>query len=335
MIHTFAAIYIGSYEVSIKIFEVSGKKKIRDIDYIRSRIELGRDAYSKGSIGYELVEALCDTLAEYKKIMDGYRVDSYEAYAAAALRNAENELFILDQIRIRTGLLVKVLSNSEHRFISYKSVAMREDFERMIQKGAAVVDAGGGGMQITVFSKGKVVTTQHLALGTMRMREQLARKSNNLAQYELQVEELVDKELEVFKAMYLQETKIKYLIIIGDYISEISRKVEKNKEDNTIEAAKFLKYIRKLDEKTLEEISEELNLSNESDALVIPYMMIFKCMAESIGAESLWAPGTNVSDGIAFHYAQKNNMIRVEHDFEADVLSAARNLSVTPHILMH
>lgn len=137
--------------------------------------------------------------------------------------------------------------------------------------------------------------------------------------------------------MYLQETKIKYLIIIGDYISEISRKVEKNKEDNTIEAAKFLKYIRKLDEKTLEEISEELNLSNESDALVIPYMMIFKCMAESIGAESLWAPGTNVSDGIAFHYAQKNNMIRVEHDFEADVLSAARNLSerymsYTPHI---
>ena len=86
------------------------------------------------------MEALCDTLAEYKKIMDGYRVDSYESYAVAALRNAENELFILDQIRIRTGLLVKVLSNSEHRFISYKSVAMREDFERMIQKGAAVVD---------------------------------------------------------------------------------------------------------------------------------------------------------------------------------------------------
>ena len=28
MIHTFAAIYIGSYEVSIKIFEISGKKKI-------------------------------------------------------------------------------------------------------------------------------------------------------------------------------------------------------------------------------------------------------------------------------------------------------------------
>ena len=53
MIHTFAAIYIGSYEVSIKIFEISGKKKIRDIDYIRSRIELGRfrfPGYESGTV---------------------------------------------------------------------------------------------------------------------------------------------------------------------------------------------------------------------------------------------------------------------------------------------
>ena len=334
---TFAAIYIGSYEVSIKIFEISAKKKIRDIDFIRTRIELGRDAYSRGRIGYELVETLCDTLAEFKQIMQGYRVDQYEAYAAAALRDAENELFVLDQIRIRTGLEVKVLSNSEHRFISYKSVAMQGAFEQMIQKGAAVLDAGGGGMQITVFAKGQVVTTQHLALGTMRMREQLERKSNNLAQYELQIEEMVDKELEVFQSMYMNNVQIKYLIIMGDYISEISKKIEKEKEDNTIQVSKFLKYIRKLDKKNLEAISEELNLSDDNDALIIPYMMIFKCMAEKVGAENLWAPGTNISDGIAYDYAEKHNLLKVQHDFDADVLSAARNLSeryrsFTPHI---
>lgn len=102
-------------------------------------------------IGYELVEALCDTLEQFTKIMKEYQVDGYEAYAAAALRDVSNELFILDQIRIRTGLTVHVLSNSEHRFISYKSVAMRSEFEEMIKTGAAVVDVGGGGMQITIF----------------------------------------------------------------------------------------------------------------------------------------------------------------------------------------
>lgn len=336
-IHTFAAIYIGSYEVSIKIFELSAKKKIREIDYVRSRVELGRDAYSKGSIGYELVEALCDTLEEFTQIMKEYKVDSYEAYAAAALRDASNELFILDQIKIRTGLTVRVLSNSEHRFISYKSVAMREGFEEMIKKGAAVLDVGGGGLQITVFSKGKVVTTQHLGLGTMRMREQLSKKSSSLAEYELQIEEMVDKELKVFKAMYLEGEKVEYLIIIGDYITEIARKVEKNHNENTVHIDEFVRFLETLNQKNLEEISEELGLSNERDALIIPYMMIFKCMARGMGATELWAPGVIVSDGIACDYAEKNRIYKVTHDFEDDVISAAKSLSrrymsYSPHI---
>ena len=72
-IHTFAAVYIGSNEVSLKIFEISAKRKIRQIDYVRTRIELGRAAYSQGSIGYELIEPLCDTLEKFVSIMDGYK----------------------------------------------------------------------------------------------------------------------------------------------------------------------------------------------------------------------------------------------------------------------
>ena len=49
-ITTFAAIYIGSYEVSMKVFEISSGRKIRQVDHVRSRLELGRDAYSKGVV---------------------------------------------------------------------------------------------------------------------------------------------------------------------------------------------------------------------------------------------------------------------------------------------
>lgn len=148
-ITTFAAIYIGSYEVSLKIFEISARKKIRPVDYVRSRVELGRDAYTKGIIGYELVEELCDVLKEFHTIMDGYKVDAYAAYAGNMLHDVSNELFILDQIRLRTKIKVTVLSNSEHRFMGYKSLAAMPEFEEMIQKGAAVVDVGGGSMQAT------------------------------------------------------------------------------------------------------------------------------------------------------------------------------------------
>ena len=41
----------------------------------------------------------------------------------------------------------------------------------------------------------------------MRMRQQLAKKSVSLAQYEQQIEEMVVKELAVFQSMYLKDTQ--------------------------------------------------------------------------------------------------------------------------------
>ena len=64
-ITTFAAIDIGSYEVGMKIFELSSGKGIREIDHIRYGIELGRDTYVAGKIGNEMLEELCLVLLDF------------------------------------------------------------------------------------------------------------------------------------------------------------------------------------------------------------------------------------------------------------------------------
>ena len=73
-IHTFAAIYIGTYDVSLKVFEFTNRKKFHEVDHIRSRQELGKGTYGTGTIGYEQVEELCETLAQFKEIMESYKV---------------------------------------------------------------------------------------------------------------------------------------------------------------------------------------------------------------------------------------------------------------------
>lgn len=60
-----------------------------------------------------------------------------------------------------------------------------------------------------------MVTTQHLVLGTMRLQEQLAGIGNTVARFEKQMEELINKEIEVFKAMYLKKRELRYLIFLG------------------------------------------------------------------------------------------------------------------------
>ena len=55
---TFASVYIGSYEISLKIFELSAKKPMKEVEHIRSRIDLGRESFTDGILNYQTVDKL-------------------------------------------------------------------------------------------------------------------------------------------------------------------------------------------------------------------------------------------------------------------------------------
>ncbi|MDE7200029.1 MAG: exopolyphosphatase, partial [Lachnospiraceae bacterium] len=122
---TFAAIDVGSYELAMKIFEISSGSGLREIDHIRHRIDLGTDTFATGKISYDRVDELSRVLRDYRDIMKSYRVDDYRAYGTSAIRETENTAIVLDQIAQRTGIRIEVLSNSEQRFLNYKAIASR------------------------------------------------------------------------------------------------------------------------------------------------------------------------------------------------------------------
>ena len=325
---TFAAIYIGSYEISLKIFEISAKRGLHVIDHIRHRMELGKDVYANGYVGYEMADELCRVLKEYAGIMESYRVDAYQAYTGITLKDAQNYMFLLEQIRLRTKLEVNFLSNSEQRFIGYQAVAGAPDFDDMTKESAAVVDVGGTSLQITLFLNGHVVTTQHLMLGMMRIKEKLSGVGDIASHYERQIQELVDKELEVFRALYLKEEQdIKYVILMGDYCASVMNRLQKENDGHKAEAYRFCSYIQKLQGRNLEQLAEELNLSNENDPLIVPALIMYRSIVQELNAKTVCTPGMDITDGIAYDYARKHNMVKAGHDFEADVLSASRHLA--------
>ena len=89
-IKTFAAIDVGSFELELGIYEISGKYGIREIDHLRHVLALGKDTYNDGKITYVLVDEMCQVLREFMEVMKTYRVQDYRAYASSALREARN-----------------------------------------------------------------------------------------------------------------------------------------------------------------------------------------------------------------------------------------------------
>ena len=195
----FAAILIGSTETEMRIYELSERRGMKQLDCINSRISLGVDAYAEGKLAPEKVKELCIVLKEFKQIMEGYKVNAYRACATSALRMLHSSLITRDYIEKQTGIRIDIISNSEHRFLDYKSIASESAyFDQIILSGTAIVDIGGNSMQVSVFDNDKLITTQNIPVGKISTREKYYPAAKSSRHYEQIVRELLEHELNGF-----------------------------------------------------------------------------------------------------------------------------------------
>ncbi len=350
----FAAIDVGSFKLELGIYEITAKNGLRQIDHLRHVIALGKNTYSTGKISYELIDEMCRILEEFMTVMKSYQISDYRAYATTAMRLAKNSQIILEQIRVRTGISVKVLSNSEQRLLTYKAIAMKEsEFQKIIQKGTAIADVSFGSMQISLFDKDSLVSTQNLPLGVMAIGGILSKIPADSRMQRAIVEEIVDKELGTYKKMYLKDRDmknrgIKNLIAIGELILYLARDevdyVASYRGKNgspagsdsqetrlgttdRISASDFMAYADRLCQMSQDQIEERFGVNAGYATLLMPAAIIFRKVVEMTGAEMIWIPGIRMCDGIASEYAQNIKKLNFAHSFDEDIPIAARNMA--------
>lgn len=328
-VKTFAAIDVGSFEISLKIVEFSGKNTSRVIEHIRKRIALGGDTYVTGKINTERLDELCRTLKEFSGIMKTYKVSDYKAYGTSAIREADNSKIILDQIEQRTGIRIDVLSNSEQRFLHYKAIAFTgESFENVIKEGTAIVDIGGGSIQISLFDKDMLVSTQNIKLGALRVQEWLHQMNIKSSQMENLVDEIASSQLNTYKKLYLKDSQIKTLIVVDDYLSLwIAGKTRESGKDAVVTMEEYEKFLGMLRNAPMQEVARKLAISEEAANLTAVSACIVNRLMKLMNAQRIWAPGVGLCDGIAYEYAEKNRIMLCDHDFEKDIVACALNIS--------
>ncbi|MBD5459409.1 MAG: HD domain-containing protein [Lachnospiraceae bacterium] len=326
---TFAAIDVGSFELGMKIFEFSGRNSMREIDHIRHRIDLGSETYATGKLRYEKMQELCRVLREYTTIMKAYKVDSYRAYGTSAIREMKNMDIALGQIEQNTGIHMEVLSNSEQRFLDYKSIASKgELFNRIIEKGTAIVDIGGGSIQVSLFDKDTLVSTQNLRIGVLRLQERLGGLNAAPSQMENLVDEMAGAQLSVFKKLYLKDREIENIIVVDDYLSKWIAGYDPGHEQiGYVKREEYDRFMNRIREKSREECARALGVTEDEAALLFISSVLMNRIIKMLDARLIWAPGVTLCDGIAYEYAEQQKMVICEHDFEKDILACAKTMS--------
>lgn len=337
---TFAAIDVGSHETTMRIYEISKKNGIRELDYVHHTSRLGYETYSTRHISSQSIEKLCKILNGFSLKLKEYGVTDYMITATSALREADNNLIVLDQVKQRTGFLIKILSNSEQRFLCYKAIALTPNsFHKLIQKGTLLADVGGGSIQLSIFDKNTLIATQNFPLGSLRIQEILQNMKGVTDNYQNLVYEYISHDLHAFTQLYLKDIKVKNIIAVGNQLTSFVKYLSthnfgkllpfnsKGSKKDSVNREEYDEFYRSITAQNPEELSRELNISLEKASLLLPTAMIYHNIFEESQAEQMWLSGITLCDGMAADFAERRLHITPAHSFAEDILSASRRIA--------
>jgi exopolyphosphatase/guanosine-5'-triphosphate,3'-diphosphate pyrophosphatase len=260
--------------------------------------------------------------------MEGYHVDGYRMVGTSALREIRTALTTKDYIELRTGLKLTVLSNSEQRFLDYKSIASQtESFESVIKKGTAIVNIGGSSLQISVFDKDKLITTQNIRIGKITTRNRFYPLARNNEHFENLLRELLSHEIAGFEKLYQKDRQISTLIATNKELQLLFRALYPQRENLIITKEELADACRRFVPMSPDQIAKTCSIPTEFAMFVAPSAVICMYLLEHFESESVWVPEISIGDGLAYDYAVSNKAVLSAHAFDEDIIAAARNIA--------
>lgn len=160
-----AVIDIGSNTLLLLIVDAAGRAVVDLCRFGR----LGKGLDASGALDPAAIAASLDYCREFRRVLDDHAVERPQVIATQALREARNAAEFLVPAAEILGAPIEVIAGEREAELAFQSVA--RTFPELAGSPYVVVDVGGGSTELIVSDGARVVSTQSLAIGAVRMTE--------------------------------------------------------------------------------------------------------------------------------------------------------------------
>ena len=300
-VETVAAVDVGSNSLRMMIAEITSDGEIIPLEELLKSTNLGRDTFSYGRVQLETIHDTCDTLKGFAKVMQDYRIKNYRAVSTSGIREAENCEYVLEQIRLRTGLTVEVINNAQERFLMFKAIRNHlPKSMKIYHRGTLIVNIGSGGVEISVYSKGNLRFTEYIRVGSLRLREILADLERLTLDFPSIVEEFVESRID-FLQPRLEKLNIRSFIGLGGELRTITRLCTGNdnsKDEKFISKEALSSLYNRVHTMTTEQIIQDYGLDRSQAGVLLPSIIMFNRFLKMTGADGIYTPMVSLRHGM-------------------------------------
>jgi exopolyphosphatase/guanosine-5'-triphosphate,3'-diphosphate pyrophosphatase len=324
-----AVLDLGASAIRLVVAEITPGKPTRILEEASRGVLLGKDTFASGRLGAPTVEATLKALEGFRSIMDSYGVARYRAVATSAVREAQNRDTFLDRVRLRTGIEVEIIDGSEENRLTYMAVREKLRNSEALNAGSALlVEVGGGSADISFLRKGEPIQSGAYALGSIRMRQNLAswhgsseQKTRLLRRH---IHNVVD---DIRREMPLKEAQ--HFIALGGDVRFVAAELQGEEEapDGVRVCARepFLALCDRIMADDVDELVEHYRLAQADAETLVPALLAYRELLLETSAEQITVPDVSLRAGLLLDIAQADEGYGIEF-YRKQVLASAAAL---------
>jgi exopolyphosphatase / guanosine-5'-triphosphate,3'-diphosphate pyrophosphatase len=187
-----AAIDVGTNTIRLTVAEVQEDDTYRILDEEREMVRLGEKLDRTGRLSDTAIERALSALGKMKAIADGFKITQLRAIATSAVREAANGRSFIREVSRQHKVRIDVISGEEEAQLAFRSASRHFDLQG---RSTAVVDIGGGSVEVILSAGNAVDHVYSLPLGAVRVTERLVRSDPLKPKHWKQMKEEIDRSM--------------------------------------------------------------------------------------------------------------------------------------------
>ncbi len=313
-----AVIEIASNELRLKVAEKKGEG-IKIIDALNYPLSLGRDTFHYGKISFESICKTADIINGFLQVTKEYGVDEITAIATTAVREATNKEYVLDQIKIKTGLDIMVVDDSQEK--NYINALMLDVLPQEHTQSAVVVHLGSGNISISLLENSYLTYTQSIKIGGLRLSEMF--EAVGIEKYSSVVKEYLRSFIDAIQA-FLPKT-ITSVILTGYDVELMVQLCGGKRIGSLYEISKenFSSLYKQTKEKTPQELAVSLDIDVSKQETLYPALVIYNRILKYASTNKLVALPITAGDEILVEQLDPTKARQIKKHYETSAITAA------------
>src|SRR5688500_1433321 len=314
-----ASVDVGSNAIRLLVADFESPRDpraYRVISQERLPVRLGHDVFRHGAIAPEMADRAVRALASFRPQMEALNVTRSRAVATSAVRESRNGEAFVARVQRTTGLELEVITGSEEARLVQMAVRTRIPYAGHRW---AVVDVGGGSVEVLLVSEAGILWSESHAMGTVRLLEEfdgdsgrpnVARLRHFLAEYTATLRLATKQRFD----------DVSGLIATGGNIEAIAKLVDADEGDggvSLVPVSRLGKLAEDLASISYEERMRKLDLRADRADVIVPAAFLYERVARLAGVDTVYVPHVGLKEGVLLDLAE-NLVAHPFHENEQD-----------------